>query len=105
MKLDNLLRLALIALLENKVIVASWGISNIVVNPTILKFDVDGMKYHGTVCVEVSGTSGYIIRIGDKSYNVCNSENLIKVLDENIECSSEYILDLKKWIAEKGLVI
>ena len=36
---------------------------NIIIKPSIIVFDVDGMKYKGTVSIETSTTSDYIIRM------------------------------------------
>ena len=103
MELDKALRLALITLLEDKVTVASWGISNIIIKPSILIFDVDGMKYKGTVSVEASSTSGYTIKIGEESYSNWTLDSLVSILDKRIECTANYLEDLREWILHKGV--
>ena len=103
MKLDRSLRLALITLLKDNVTVKSWGISNINIKPTILTFDVDGMKFKGTVSIEVSGTSKYTISIGHISYANCIPNNMVRFIDEKIEYTADYTIVLGEWIRKKEI--
>lgn len=100
MELDKAIQLALITLLENKVIVASWGITNIIIKPSTLIFDVYGIKYKGTVSVDASETSGYIIQIGEETYSNCCIDTLVKILDIRIERTVNYLEDLREWLIQ-----
>lgn len=99
--MNETLRLLIITLLENKVTVASWGISNITINSNIMVFDVDGLKYKGKVSIKVTGLASYTIRIGDMSYSDCRLENLVNFIDSKVERTNEYLKDLKEWIEKK----
>ena len=94
------MKLALITLLEDKVVVASWGISNIIINSEKIQFDVDRLKFKGTVLIEESGLKTYTIRMGDECYN-CRLNNLVTFLDMKIECTKCYFNDLKGWIEQR----
>lgn len=100
MVLNKSLRLALIALLEENVIVSSWGISNIVVNPSILQFDVKGFNYEGTITIEVS-ESGYIVIIGNNTFCHCSLSNLVDLIDKQIEYTGNYTDKLRNWLMER----
>ena len=88
--------------MEDKVKVASWGISNIVIKPTILTFNVDGIKFKGLVTVEVSGTS-YTLKIGENSYTEIKLSNLVEFMDSKIECTTDYLSDLREWLTQKSI--
>lgn len=102
MKISKALKLVLITLLEDKVKVASWGISNIVIKPTIITFNVDGIKFKGLVTVEVTGIS-YTLKIGEDSYTELNLCNLVEFMDNKIECTTNYLSDLREWFVQQGI--
>lgn len=101
MVLDKALRLVLLSFLENKVTVASWGISNIVIEPSSLAFTVDGIKYKGVVNIKVTGST-YTLQMGNMSYSV-TLENLVPFMDNKIECTTNYLFDLLDWVEGKGI--
>ena len=103
MTFNKILRLALISFLENEVIVASWGISNITINQNSLIFDVNAMKYKGSISVVTTNNSGYIVHIGKETYNNCSLDNLVSFIDSKIEYTPDYFTDLKKWIFQKDI--
>ena len=101
MELNRALRLVLITLLKDQVTVASWGISNIVIKPSVLTFNVDGMKFKGIVSVKVTGTT-YTLHIGKDSYSNLDLNTLVGFMDERIECTTDYLSDLRKWLVQKA---
>ena len=102
MKISKALKLVLITLLEENVKVASWGISNIVIKPTILAFNVDGIKFKGLVTIEVTGTT-YTLKLGKETYTELDISNLVKFMDNKIECTTDYLSDLREWLVQKGI--
>ena len=49
MKLSNSIRQALLTLLNQNIIVASWGLSNICIKESYICFFVEGFKYAGSL--------------------------------------------------------
>lgn len=96
MEISNGIKSLLLSLLEDKVVVSSWGISNITISNASLKFDVNGIKYKGTIIIESLNSNDYNIRIDNNSINVNNPSDLIILLDYEIEKTDDYLYDLQK---------
>lgn len=88
MDLSYSIRQALLTLLREKLIVASWGISDICIGKSHIYFTVDGFKYKGTVIIYESD-NGYTV-IMSNHYLFCKLDSLIYKLDEFIEKSTDY---------------
>lgn len=97
--LHKTLRLVLVTLLEERTIVASWGISDIIIYPTVLSFKVDGMKFKGEIKICVTDSS-LSLQIGENYYSNLGLQNLIFFIDDKIECTADYLSDLEKWVAQ-----
>ena len=95
MKMSDGIKTLLLSFIEDNVVVSSWGISNIKVSETSLKFDVNGLKYKGTVLIDSLSTKEYTIRIADSCFKVKNPNNVISILDSEIEKTNNYYLDLQ----------
>ena len=54
-------RMLLLSLLKDEVVVASWGMTNIIISETKLSFSVNGFKYKGVVTIEENDSSNYEI--------------------------------------------
>ena len=94
------LKRAIVALLQEKEIVSSWGISNILIKESAFSFQVDGFIYNGSICImcnasycEVEFDNGKTIR--------CNVHDLLNVLDTIIEKDKNYLLNLEEWLASR----
>lgn len=88
MNLSNPIRQALLTLLKEKLIIASWGISNISVKENDVCFTIDGFKYKGTVAISAHG-NGYDIKMNEFHF-FCELDSLVNKLDEFIEKSTDY---------------
>ena len=98
MDLSKGIRRVLIAFLKDKVKVASWGITNICIEDTLLRFDVNGFKFSGNIQIKEASVGGYNIQLGNQKILDCRLEEITSILDSEIECGKDYISDLKKWI-------
>ena len=81
----------LLRLLEDVMIVSSWGISNITISEPKLSFNVDGFKYHGEVTIDALDESQYNVYLNGESVGRFKLNDLVPYLDRMIELSdSEY---------------
>ena len=85
MKLSNSIRQALLTLLNQNIIVASWGLSNICIKES---FFVEGFKYKGSVVIS-EFNDGYKV-IMNKHTLFCKLDSLVINLDEFIEKTTNY---------------
>lgn len=92
------IREVLVLLLGARGVVASWGMSNININPHSLSFNVNGLRYKGKVRIVPAPEAQYavILRNGNKLY--CTAEDMVYQLDTIIEHTESYSDDLLKWI-------
>lgn len=88
MNLSYSIRQALLALLREKLIVVSWGLSDICIENSHILFTVDGFKYKGTVLIRES-RNGYTVIMSEHCL-FCKLDSLINTLDEYIEKSTDY---------------
>ena len=96
---ENIKR-ALVCLLNEKVIVTSWGINNISIKETSIEFDVCGFLYQGRVKV-IPIKSGYRIIVCNDDFFDCSLDELVRTLDSKIEKSDNYEADLQDWLVRK----
>ena len=96
------IRMLLLCLLNDEVIVASWGISNINISKTKLSFSVCGFKYQGRVTITVRGSSNCEIFLNKAKLGCFNIDKVVSIIDENVEnseiCYRDYV---KQWINEQ----
>ena len=83
MKLSNSIRQALLTLLNQNIIVASWGLSNICIKESYICFSVEG----SVVISEFN--DGYKV-IMNKHTLFCKLDSLVINLDEFIEKTTNY---------------
>jgi hypothetical protein len=95
--MDEMIKNALIILLNNELIVASWGISNIAINESSFEFVVSGFIYQGKVSVSIKN-SNYLITFENGCSVECNINDLVHCLDSKIEKTSDYEKVVLKWI-------
>ncbi len=95
--MSNEIRNILLLFLKEKVIVASWGMSEISILPNCLTFSVEAMKYKGTVRITPVGTADCMVGLADKQTFQCSTEDLVSTLDGVIEKSDGYFVDLIDW--------
>lgn len=88
MRMSNSIRQASLTLLNKKIIIASWGLSDICINESCIRFTVDGFKYKGTVVIS-EYEDGYKI-IMNKHTLFCKLDFLVSNLDEFIEKTTDY---------------
>ena len=88
MKLSNSIRQALLTLLNQNIIVASWGLSNICIKESYICFFVEGYKYKGSVVIS-EFSDGYKV-IMNKHTLFCKLDSLVINLDEFIEKTTNY---------------
>ena len=98
--MNETIKKAVVCLLNEEVVVTSWGISNISIKEVSIEFDVSGFLYQGNVKV-IPIKSGYRIFFNNDEYLDCSLEELVKTLDSKIEKSDNYEADLRDWLVRK----
>jgi len=99
MKLSNEIKMLLLSFLNDDIIVSSWGIYNITISSSSLKFKVNGLKYQGFVNIEYQDKY-YLVVIGGRTFKVCTPEEVLKKMDDEIEQTKNYICDLSKLVKD-----
>lgn|GEM_PF-3320755 len=87
--------------IEKKVIVKSWGVSQIKVASDNIAFSVDGMKYKGNVVICISSDKQCVIYFDNGNVAKCDTGNVVNLLDKLIEHTDSYISDLSVWLKAK----
>lgn len=90
---------ALICFLKEEEKVSSWGISNINIDDSSIKFNVDGFLYKGCVCIRCDESYYDINFEGDKKLKCLDASELAEILDSNIEKTENYQHDLENWLS------
>ena len=95
--MNETIKAALIALLNEEIIVESWGFSNLTVCQSSFEFNVDGIIYQGKVKISLNELS---YRVGfDNGHTIdCSLDDLVNTLDINIEKTDDYPTILTKLI-------
>lgn len=92
--MNNEIKNAILCLLKHKIIVQSWGITNIVVNNDDIRFEVNGLLYQGTICIKYFDNKRYLISYGEHHIK-CELFQLVFILDRIIEADEKYLEKLK----------
>lgn len=87
----------LLLFLKEKVVIASWGLSNIRIQPNSLIFSVEAMMYQGVVKISPIGTTYCNVYLCGKKEFRCRTKNLVSKLDKLIESSDNYYTNLLNW--------
>lgn len=98
--MNETIKKALVCLLNEEIVVTSWGICNICIQEASIEFDVSGFLYQGNVKV-IPNKSGYRIIFNNDDYLDCSLVELVKTLDSKIEKSDNYEADLRDWLVRK----
>lgn len=85
--------------IENPIIVASWGISEINVKHNSISFAVSAIKYVGKVIIEDNGTF-VSIKLNNSNFSTSNLCIVTSAIDDLIENGPNYSRALKKWVLE-----
>lgn len=97
MMISAIRRLAM-TLLQEEVVIASWGITKVEIEDTNLCFYVNGLKYSGPVNISVLDSGDYEVFFGEESHGVQSLETIVSFLDNTIEMTDSYSKDLECWI-------
>lgn len=90
------LKMILAKFLEERIKVTSWGVTDINIFNKKLKYHVNGLKYSGVI--EITATNNNcMIKFTNKKIT-CKLADLVDILDNEIEHTSSYSLDLEHWI-------
>ena len=95
--MNEKIKKALVSLLNEEIVVTSWGITNININDTSVGFEVSGFLYKGKVELS-SCESGYSIKLDNADIIECSFEELVRTLDKKIERSENYKFQLQEWL-------
>lgn len=95
--MNEKIKMALASLLNEEVIIASWGFSDLTIKDTVFEFRVSGLIYQGKVTVAVQ-ESEYLICFENGNKFKCTIKNLVLCLDSVIEKTSDYDAQIIKWI-------
>lgn len=97
MFLSYRIKLVIKKFLEEQIVVASWGISNVIIDEKSIQFEVCGFLYHGVVSIVTDDHQEYSIKIGSETLK-CEMEDIVDVIDEKVEKGDGYDLTLKHWL-------
>lgn len=97
--MNESIRKLLICLLAHQEIVASWGITHILVNKDSVTFRVDGFMYRGSVLIRACGTY-YRVSFGTKDSILNTEDEVLVYLDASIEKGSGYMECLIEWLSK-----
>lgn len=95
--MNEKIKKALITLLNEEVIVASWGISNMFFKEASFEFHVEGLIYQGRVVISLHD-SDYRLNFDNGQRIDCSINELVNTLDTSIERDIEYTAKLEKII-------
>lgn len=95
--MNEKIKKALITLLNEEVIIASWGIANMTINPTSFEFQVEGFIYQGRVKIDILD-DGYRVGFETGTSFDCSDEDLVTILDRHIEKTNDYLDKLEHLI-------
>jgi hypothetical protein len=99
MKLENGIRQALLVLIEDTETVVAWGISDINITTTQIRFSVNGFRYSGQVIISVNDIENTLKVNLQKDIEFCCPINeLVELLDPIIERTDTYIEDLRSYV-------
>ena len=98
--MDEKIKNALVCLLNEEVIVSSWGVTNLNINDMSFMFEVSGFLFQGKVEV-IPCESGYSIKLNNADITKCSLEELVRTLDSIIESVDNYESLLQKWLDSK----
>lgn len=98
--MDEKIKKALVCLLNEEVIVSSWGVTNLNINDMSFMFEVSGFLFQGKVEV-IPCESGYSIKLNNAEITKCSLEELVRTLDSKIERVDNYESLLQKWLDSK----
>lgn len=98
--MDEKIKKALVCLLNEEVIVSSWGVTNLNINDISFMFEVSGFLFQGKVEV-IPCESGYSIKLNNAEITKCSLEELVRTLDSKIERVDNYESLLQKWLDSK----
>lgn len=97
--MNNRIKEALIALLDEEVIVTSWGLYDLNITEKSFTFKVDGFKFHGLISVSLL-SSKYLINFDTGESILCNLDKLVETLDSKIEKTEVYDISIEKWLLD-----
>lgn len=95
--MNDTIRKAILVLLSEELIVASWGITQILVRESSISFNVTGFLYQGKVTISAI-ESEYSIRFSNGYAMETSLDKLVSELDRYIERDSHYEERLKRWL-------
>lgn len=95
--MNEKIKKALVCLLNEEVIVTSWGVTNLNISDTSFVFEVSGFLFQGKVEV-IPCKSGYSIKLGNAKITKCSLEELVNTLDSKIERVDNYESQLQEWL-------
>ena len=98
--MNEKIKKALVYLLNEEIVVTSWGITNININDTSVRFEVSGFLYKGKVELTPC-ESRYIIKLDNAENIHCQLEELVRTLDTKIERGESYESQLQEWLSSK----
>ena len=87
--------------MQESVIIASWGITNISINDTSICFEVSGFKFSGKVEIYSICDEQYEIKLAEQIIGQHGLGTIVEVLDNAIEKTDDYQQYLKEWIMKR----
>ena len=95
------IRKLLLSLLEDEVIVASWGISNINISEKEMSFSVYGFNYQGGVTIKVEDDSKCEVYLNRTKLGCFTFDKVVNIIDENVEKNVSRYHDFIKQLINK----
>ena len=94
--MTNEIKYAIHSLLENRTIVQSWGITNIIVKQKEIRFEVNGFLFQGLIIIKQIYNKQYLVSNGGKDIK-CDLFQLVSTLDRIIEADDNYLETLEQY--------
>ena len=94
---DSIRKIAL-RLLQEDVIVASWGITNVRLFESHICFHVNGLKYNGVVEIKAKDCDEYEILLDGASIGKGHLDSIVDIIDNAVEKTDCYQQLLEEWI-------
>jgi len=89
----------LVELLKHEIVVGSWGLTGIRIGKSGVSFHASAFKYNGRIQIK-SLTRGYSVTIGKTTIKGLELSNVVKVIDNEIELSPDYVNNVAEWIVK-----
>lgn len=98
MKMNDSIRRVALRLLQEDVIITSWGITNVRIFDSHISFQVNGLKYNGLVEIKAIDCNEYEIYLNETNIGHTHLDSVVDTIDNAVEKTDRYHQHLEEWI-------